>query len=555
MGVRDLPSWSAVSRVRRPLLITLGVAVALGTVVLVAWGIDLRAHDGQVVRNVTLAGAPVGGFDRDRLQEVVASTARRYDGAEVTIREGSRSFSTTTDALGVSLDPNATIDAALAAGRTGSIPGRVWSWLTSPVADRKARVALAIDQQTLRAAVADGDPGPRVAPVEPSVTFKDGAFVAADGKPGEGIDPGAVVKALSKSDDAVSPIEVTVRRGAIPTRFSRDDARRLAGLAQSTVTRSLRVSAGRTEARAPLSTVRTWVTSKPGADGLVLTLDREAALADLERLLPNAGDPPTDAKFNIVGSEVVVVAGKNGERCCATAAVDLVETAVLAGKEESGELPLRTEPPKLTLAKATGLKIVEPVATFTTKHAAGQSRVANIHRIADILRGTVIQPGDTFSVNTTVGRRTEGKGFGPGGVIEDGVFAEAIGGGISQFATTLFNAAFFAGLEVPEYQAHTIYITRYPYGREATLSYPKPDLKIKNVSPHGVLVWPTYTDTSITVTLYSTKWVTADQTAQTTAPSGNCTRVTTTRTRTWLDGRTDTDKFFALYHPGEGINC
>ena len=54
---------------------------------------------------------------------------------------------------------------------------------------------------------------------------------------------------------------------------------------------------------------------------------------------------------------------------------------------------------------------------------------------------------------------------------------EAVGGGISQFATTLFNAAFFAGLDIPEYQSHSIYITRYPYGREATLSYPAPDLE------------------------------------------------------------------------------
>ena len=91
-------------------------------------------------------------------------------------------------------------------------------------------------------------------------------------------------------------------------------------------------------------------------------------------------------------------------------------------------------------------------------------------------------------------------------MIEDGHFTEDIGGGISQFATTLFNAAFYAGLEIPEYQAHTIYISRYPYGREATMSYPKPDLKIKNTSPHGVLIWTEYTRTTITVSLWSTKY-------------------------------------------------
>ena len=80
--------------------------------------------------------------------------------------------------------------------------------------------------------------------------------------------------------------------------------------------------------------------------------------------------------------------------------------------------------------------------------------------------------------------------------IENGVLVDTVGGGISQFATTTFNAAFFGGLDLVEYQSHSIYISRYPYGREATLSFPKPDLVIGNNTPYGVLIWPTYTGTS-----------------------------------------------------------
>ncbi len=196
------------------------------------------------------------------------------------------------------------------------------------------------------------------------------------------------------------------------------------------------------------------------------------------------------------------------------------------------------------------------MGTFTTSHKPNEPRVTNIHRIADLVRGRVIGPGQTFSVNNVVGRRTVDKGFVVDKVIEDGKFEEEVGGGISQFATTAFNAAFFAGLEFEEYQSHSIYITRYPYGREATLSYPRPDLKIRNPSPHGVLVWPTYTGTSITVTLYSTKWVEASQTGQATEPKPPCTRVRTQRTRRFLaDGATKVDHVVALYRPGEGVNC
>jgi vancomycin resistance protein YoaR len=176
--------------------------------------------------------------------------------------------------------------------------------------------------------------------------------------------------------------------------------------------------------------------------------------------------------------------------------------------------------------------------------------------MSDMVRGAVVAPGETFSLNDFVGPRTTAKGFAEAGVIYNGRFTTDVGGGVSQFTTTLFNTAFFAGLDFVEYQAHTIYISRYPYGREATLSHPKPDLKFTNTTPFGILLWPTYTDTSVTVTMYSTPWVQADQTGQSTARSGRCTRVTTDRTRTWLiDGRQEVDTVSALYQPAEGVTC
>ncbi len=106
------------------------------------------------------------------------------------------------------------------------------------------------------------------------------------------------------------------------------------------------------------------------------------------------------------------------------------------------------------------------------------------------------------------------------------------------------------------YQSHSIYIDRYPYGREATVSFPAPDLEIINNTPYGVLLWPTTTADSITVRLYSTATVVGEQTGQTRTRVGSaCTRVTTERTRTWVDdGRTETDSVIALYRP-EGTAC
>jgi hypothetical protein len=104
------------------------------------------------------------------------------------------------------------------------------------------------------------------------------------------------------------------------------------------------------------------------------------------------------------------------------------------------------------------------------------------------VNGTVLKPGETFSLNDTVGERTAENGFAKGYIISDGVYKEDFGGGVSQVATTLFNAAFFAGLEDVEHKPHSFYIDRYPIGREATVVWGALDLKFKNDTPHGVLI-------------------------------------------------------------------
>jgi vancomycin resistance protein YoaR len=175
--------------------------------------------------------------------------------------------------------------------------------------------------------------------------------------------------------------------------------------------------------------------------------------------------------------------------------------------------------------------------------------------MADMVRGAIILPGETLSINDHVGPRTAAKGFVPAGAIREGEHVDEIGGGVSQFATTAFNAAYFAGLDIPVSQAHSEYFSRYPLGREATMGHPAPDLQIRNNTPHGVMIWTSYTDTSLTVTMYSTPYATAEQTGISESMAGACRVVTTTRTRTYPDGQTENDTFKATYRPGEGETC
>jgi vancomycin resistance protein YoaR len=536
------------------------IALAAAPVVVVAllfaaWAVDSPPGD-RVVRNVELAGRSVGGLSQARLAVAVDGVADRYAGATVRVETPDGDVEIAGDRLGLALDEEATVDAVLDVGRDDPVLLRPFSWLASFFSPRDAPVVVAVDEIMVRQVLAEEDPTDRQPPVEPTLQSAEGRIEVVPGKDGRGLVPAEVVAAIqAAARSGERPIVVEVEPGTVEPRFSVEDAEALAEEARALTADPLPVSAAGTRKDVPAETLRSWVVSVPNPDALVLDFDRVRVLEDLVEMLSDVGKPPVDAGFRVEGGAVVAVAGSTRRGGWADRAAEMVIEALRSGATAPVDLPLRTLEPERTLEEAQALGVREPVGQFTTNFQPGQSRVTNIHRMADLTRGVVIEPGGTFSVNGHVGERTRAKGFTLGGFINRGVLEEAIGGGVSQYATTLFNAAFFGGLDFVEYQSHSLYISRYPYGREATLSFPKPDLIIENTTPHGVLIWPTYTDSSITVTLYSTRYATGEQTGQRESSAGNCTRVTTERTRRYVDGRTEVDTVSATYRPAEGVDC
>jgi vancomycin resistance protein YoaR len=537
-------------------LIALAAVFGVVVLLLVAWSIDNSNHHGEVVRNVRLAGREIGGMTRPQITEVVRDVAARYKGAEVEVRAPGGSFTVAAEAIGLSVSETATVEAAFDVGREGTLLTRVGGWLRSMVGERRAPVETVVSPAAVYRTVAEKDTGAHTPATEPSLKVQKGKLVAVEGKPGRGIDPADVMDELpDAARDGDVPIRVAVDRGEVPPRFDEDDAEEVAEEGERLVRTALEVEADGKEAKVSPATLRSWVRAVPAQDDLVMGIDDKAAVEGLARLLPDVGTKPEETTFTLSDGVPRVVAGKPGTGCCAIGSGDVILQALRTRPEDPVSLRLRRVDPELTVDEASKLGIKEQVGTFTTTFTPGQPRVTNIHRIADLVRGVVIEPGKSFSVNEHVGRRTPEKGFVVAGQIEDGVLTEGVGGGVSQFATTLFNAAYFAGLDFGEYQSHSLYFPRYPKGREATMGYPHPDLVIKNTTPHGVMIWTGYSSKTITVTLYSTKYVTAEQTGSSEGPRGPCLRVVTTRTRTYLDGTTKTDRTAALYRPEEGVQC
>jgi hypothetical protein len=262
--------------------------------------------------------------------------------------------------------------------------------------------------------------------------------------------------------------------------------------------------------------------------------------------VPEGTDTFTDDDHSIFESQIEALAAAGITSGCGTAVY-------------CPERPIKRKNLAVFLVRSLGLTPdVPPVrpyllGEFTTYHSCCESRVTNIHLIADAVDGAEVAPGETWSLNEHVGQRTSAKGYVPAGAILGGEMVSEVGGGTSQFATTLYNAIFFSGLEDVFHQPHSIYFARYPLGREATLGWTLPDVVFRNDTDYPVTIDTSYTGTSITVQLIganghrSVRTTTAG--SATTSGGGYA---TVTRTIAYQDGTSTFESWSHSYNPLPG---
>lgn len=566
----DLAGQPPPRRRRWPLAAAL-TPLVLALLAVVAWAVDTAS--GGVPRNVSVAGVDVSGLSEAALRARLSDLADEVGSAPVEVVVEGTAYQASAADLGLQLDVDRTASNALDVDRDTFVLARPIAWVGSFFEERDVAVAFRVSGEQAERGTAALEGEDRVAPTEPQLELVDGAFSVVPGVDGEGIDPALLAERLAEAAATVplgDPIRVQLDRSPIPPLVSDGAARQAAASAEA-------LTAGPLELRTPAGTrtvepdtMRTWVrlASQPEGEA-ALVLDPAAVLGDLRAAFRDIDGAPIDARITLEGGVPIVVPDQPGLVCCSDDAPARVLDALTA-EQEAVDLELVEGQAPFTTAEAEAYQIRGPVGGnqawrdgapttagpgFTTYHAPTGARIINIHRIADLVRGAVIPPGGSFSVNDHVGRRTEENGFVAAGAISNGEHVDEVGGGVSQFATTLFNAAYFAGLDIPRYQAHSEYFDRYPYGREATMGYPAPDLVIANTTPYGILIWTSYTQSSLTVTLYSTPHATAEQTDLQESTEGRCRVVVTTRTRTYPDGSTEQDTFRARYRPGEGQTC
>ena len=535
-----------VSRGKIVLLVLLATPLLVFGGIAAAWAIAGPTADASTIApHVQLAGSDIGGLKGVALDARIGAVTKAFPDTPVHITTPNFRLDTTAGELGLAVDRGLTSADALRIGRDDAGPAAPFRWAKSLVSPRIAPLRVSIDGATAQQVIAKAEGASRKEATEPTLTMDGDKVVATKGTVGRAIDVQELLRRIPQAVRGLgTPITLTADPVETPPKISDSDAAALADRANSMTAKPLTVTYGSSSTKLTAADLRPAFRIDGAKDHPDLTLDRDAIAGLVDSKLASQPNP-TGVTFDIVGGVPTPKPGADAAVCCGDGAPGQIVEALLSGKPTVAlSTKTMTAAQGVEWAKTLGVK--EVIGEFTTKHPCCPPRVTNIHRISDLTRGVLIAPGETFSANKFVGKRTAEKGFVSAPVIEEGQFKEDFGGGVSQWATTTFNAAFFGGIDIMEHKAHSIYISRYPFGREATLAYPSVDLKLRNNTPYGVVIWPTYTNTSITVQLWSTRFATGEQSAIT--KTSGCGVVKVTRTRKFLDGHTANDSFSANYN-------
>ncbi len=438
----------------------------------------------KVPRGTTIAGVEVGGMTQDQARTALEDgLADRGDRTITVVHDGQSTTITPADA-GLSVDYDASV--ADAGGEESWAPGRLWTYFTGGD-DRDAVVD--VDEPSLDAALDTLSDQVGTAPRDGAVKFKNGQVVTVAARPGEGFDPetarAAILDAYLAED--AEDLELPV----VATQPEIDDAAVQAAVddfANPALSGPVTLVFGDSPVQLAPQDYADVLGMRAEDGELVPDLDADALAALVDQGISDSGKP-VDATVALVGGKPKVVPAKPGVTYDPADVEDaFLELVTKPEGEREMQVEATVDEPDFTTADAKALGITEQVSTFTTYYPYAEYRNTNIGRAAEIVDGTVLKPGDTFSLNDIVGERTRENGFTEGFIISNGIFAEDLGGGVSQMATTTFNAMFFAGLEDVEHKPHSFYIDRYPVGREATVAWGSVDLRFKDDTPYGVLV-------------------------------------------------------------------
>jgi vancomycin resistance protein YoaR len=463
----------------------------------------------KVPKKAEISGVAVGGLSTSEAIEKLSVELGARAAEPLNLTVGEREADLKPADAGLSVDYAKSVDAA--GGGKSLNPLRILRTLTGGSA---IDAVLLVDERKLQAAVGELAKDFNHEPVNAAIAYKATKIKLKQAREGVVVQQDPAAMTITSSFLKVTePIELPadITQPAITT----DEANKVvATFAKPAVSAPIKVKVSGTESfdisprmlAASISFLPKDGTLVPVLDEKRLRRNASPALARVELI------EPKNATVRLVNGKPKVIPAVNGTTIKADKLKKAIEAVLIKpAAERTVSVQLTGDKASFSTEDARNLRIKQVTGQFTTYFPYLPYRNINIGRAAALINGTLLKPGEIFSLNQIVGERTAANGFTEGYIIKDGRFRKELGGGVSQSATTTFNAMFFAGLKDVEHKPHGLFIDRYPPGREATVAWPGLDLKFQNDTKYGVLVQAYIVKGtpsrrgSITVRMWSTK--------------------------------------------------
>ena len=534
----------------------LSALLGIGIVGAAAWGIDVAVMKDRVPRGTTVAGVNIGGMSKPQAEKILQE--QLPTSAPITVTAGNLTAEFNPAASGLSLDLPATIE------RAGTPRLNPVARISSFFNTHEVGVVSVVNTATFNPAVTQLAQQLTAAPTNAALDLATGPTQPVDG---QHVDQDELADKLQRGWLAPVTIDAIVD----PPAIGADALAAAQAIADKATSRDV-IAKGH-DAQGVITPDRMQETLHfiPEGGQLRAELDAERARDILMEGLAPSERPLKNATFKLVSGKPTVIPSSDGVKIEWN--LEDLPNHIIGDAPREFDVTYTDKPATYTTEMAEKATFNNTVGEFTTGGFSSASGV-NIRRVAQMVDGAVVAPGETFSLNGYTGPRGTAQGFVESGIILNGRADKAVGGGISQFATTLYNAAYFAGMGDVAHTPHSYYISRYPAGREATVYEGAIDLQFKNTTLNPVIIRTSANDSTVTVSLIGTKSVnvqsipgawtnptqpnTVEVHGPDCSPSSGVPGFTTTDTRvvTGLDGReisrtTTTTK----YDPAPIVKC
>jgi vancomycin resistance protein YoaR len=550
-------------------------------IVVLAIVVDSALYYNKVHTGVKVSTLSLGGLTRDEATAALTRLVEQTQKSPIVLTSGERTWPIRPNDVGTKIDVKGAVSAAMDVSRKSNFVVDLFKRCKLYFSDEEITLVGTVDSTKMDEVLSQIAQRLDIPPVNAGLAIDGTQIKTVEGRKGQVVDQNALRESLKALLFTLHTTELAIPMMVAEPEVMADDTQQAQLVAETMISGYLKLTSGDKMWMLSPEDIALYMAfsseDQNGVSVLVPYLSAEKMAPFFADIADDVAVEPVDATFESDGTRAWVIPGVLGTALDAEKTAEALTAAALKTSGRVVEAAVKTTEPELTTEKANAMGVKDLLHGFTTEPYSGTAdRQHNVRLTTKLASDVFVAPGEIYDFLKLVGPRTAERGFKQAkGIVGQGVLEDVLGGGICQVSTTIFNAAFLAGLKIVERWNHSLYIGHYPLGRDATATGNAGDgknLRIKNDTDHYIWIRGTSDGVTTTFNIYGSfdgrkvEFDTSDfynvvqrtDTSVTNTSLGPGTtviqspgqpgrQITVKRTITWPDGRKETEKFVSTF--------